>query len=1299
MSAAAAGSDLGSAGPGPSPRYTVDPRVAASDSHAPIQPSTLRLGDELARFDKLRSLVAPHIDSFNHAMGGGMDMLPEMIYPVTVRLNAEDQGAADEAKATIISVRYLRLAVVRPRFGDQSSRVVAADLLPNECRRAGVTYAGDLMAEIEVTVDGERIDVPMRRIARLPVMVGSDKCNLAGKSPADMVAAGEEQYELGGFFIINGSEKLLRMIVVPRSNAVISVRRPANMSRGPLYTDTSVSMRCLAKDWSHVTMHMHYLRTGGASVRIRVVKAEYFLPVGVVVRALLPSGVTVRAIFDRIVGGEVENEALRASALAVVTDLDDWSKKFTVSPAETAEVHVSMSQKAALAFIGRTFRIVLALDDDRTDIEAGSVLLRRYVLTHLSPGPFEGDDPLLDAAKVDMLVHMVRKLVAAGSDAIELDNADAPSHHELLLPGQLYHNYLKDRLEQYLLSLAVNIRRDMLKNRASCRAGTEVVLDCVQRGAARAAHKDLVTGHMNYMLATGNIKSESGLDLPQAAGYAIMAERINFLRFITHFRCVHRGAFYTTMRTTKVRKLLPEAWGFICPVQTPDGAPCGLLNHIASEVQVTTGAATNLRHFAELMFELGADPPPGLSALHPFSTANSLPIVCDGCVVGYVAEPAAERLATVVRQLKTQENVVTVPLTAEVVYIAPSTHRGVGLYPGIYVHTTACRMMRPVMWLQKQVKRKQRRDAPAEDVAGEDDSLAPQGTPELIGTLEQVFLQVRPAAADAVDTVTPVDVADATHAEIHAWSFMSEVAALTPFPDMNQGPRNIFQCQMAKQTMGTPCHKFDARFDSKVYRLTTPQVPITRNLCMQDPMGADLFPNGTNGIVAVLSYTGYDMEDALVLNQGSVNRGFCHGTVYANKRIDLDGTAAERTQQFGPLTQEHADGTAAVDTDGLPVVGARVRHGDHLCATTPLGATAAENAREPHKCRWTAHKSVETATVDQVQIVNGAAYGRDSNRKDTRTVRQATVRTRISRPPSVGDKFATRAGQKGTISAIWPAEDMPFSESGMTPDVIFNPNGFPSRMTIGMMVEQMAGKGGALHGVFHDSTPFRFDERCRAVDFFGEQLVKAGYNYYGNETLYSGYTGEPFKVDIFMGVIHYQRLRHMVSDKFQVRSTGKIHPLYRQPIQGRKRGGAIRFGEMERDGLLAHGASFLLRDRLGMASDMHVLHVCEKCGSLIAPIMEKPSASATASSARVDHGQAERGNIKCRTCDQTPDDEAAPAHATAAPGSTVHRVAIPYSFKYLAVELAAMNIRTRLDLRTSDDVGLNGAYAASAPRQ
>lgn len=266
------------------------------------------------------------------------------------------------------------------------------------------------------------------------------------------------------------------------------------------------------------------------------------------------------------------------------------------------------------------------------------------------------------------------------------------------------------------------------------------------------------------------------------------------------------------------------------------------------------------------------------------------------------------------------------------------------------------------------------------------------------------------------------------------------------------------------------------------------------------------------------------------------------------------------------------------------------------------------------------------------------------------------VTVRVPRNPTIGDKFASRHGQKGILSRLWPMEDMPFTESGMVPDILFNPHGFPSRMTIGMLIESMAGKSAALHGLCHDATPFTFSEDNSALGYFGEMLKAAGYNFYGTERLYSGVSGLELEADIFIGVVYYQRLRHMVSDKFQVRTTGARDKVTNQPIGGRNVQGGIRFGEMERDALLAHGTSFLLHDRLFNCSDRSVAHVCVTCGSLLSPLLEKPPPAWSALRNR---------KYTCTVC---------------ARSDTVDTISVPYVFRYFVAELAAMNIKVKLDV-------------------
>ncbi|MCD7447465.1 DNA-directed RNA polymerase I subunit RPA2 [Datura stramonium] len=283
----------------------------------------------------------------------------------------------------------------------------------------------------------------------------------------------------------------------------------------------------------------------------------------------------------------------------------------------------------------------------------------------------------------------------------------------------------------------------------------------------------------------------------------------------------------------------------------------------------------------------------------------------------------------------------------------------------------------------------------------------------------------------------------------------------------------------------------------------------------------------------------------------------------------------------------------------------------------------------------------------------------------------ANIRFRRSRNPVIGDKFSSRHGQKGVCSQLWPDIDMPFSGvTGMRPDLIINPHAFPSRMTIAMLLESIAAKGGALHGKFVDATPFSNtmkeseSESSSLVDDLGSMLTACGFNHHGVEVLYSGVYGTELTCEIFIGPVYYQRLRHMVSDKFQVRSTGMVDQITRQPIKGRKRGGGVRFGEMERDSLLAHGAAYLLHDRLHTSSDHHIADVCSECGSVLTSSLIQPPKRAVQAIFGLPPAR-EPKKVTCLACRSS---------------KGMETVAMPYVFKYLAAELAAMNIKMTLKL-------------------
>ncbi|KAI0960562.1 hypothetical protein AcW1_005044 [Taiwanofungus camphoratus] len=1049
------------------------------------------------------------------------------------------------------------------------------------------------------------IEVEHRDCGLLPIMVRSVRCNLRGMSSAELVRKHEEPEEFGGYFIINGNERLIRYLILPRRHHVIGLVRPSFANRGPSYTPYAVQMRCVRSDQTSATNTLHYLSNGSAMFRFSWRKQEYVIPIMLILRALVSA--SDKEIFEGIMMQDFEDTFLTDRVELLL-------RSFKMYDLPTGD--------RCLEFLGNKFRVVLNMPEDWTNKAVGVWLVQKMVLVHL-------DSP---REKFRMLLFMLRKLYALVSKSCCVDNPDSPQHQEVLLPGTLYGMIIKERLEEALNGFALGIRQDVSRSEPSVDFFDKRY---VKKVLSRTNFD--IGSRMSNFLATGNLVSPSGLDLQQASGFTIVAEKLNWQRYISHFRSIHRGAFFAELKTTTVRKLLPEAWGFLCPVHTPDGSPCGLLNHLSRTCRIVT-APLATAHI------------PALLATHGMTQAftpsvdgrRNLCVQLDGRLIGWAPAAVLKQLAMSLRIWKT-EGKYSIPLDLEIGFVPVS--KG-GQYPGLYLFASRARMMRPVKFLAN-------------------------GRGDQIGSFEQVYM-------DIACTPEEVEPGVSTHVEYAPTNFLSILANLTPFSDFNQSPRNIYQCQMSKQTMGTPATALRHRTDNKLYRLQTGQSPVVRP-ALHNTYGMDSFPNGTNAIVAVISYTGYDMEDAMILNKSAHERGFAYGTVYKSQTVDLkDATGAIRssaspTLHFGLGPEIRTEGDRQhpcchfVDNDGLPFVGARLSPGDPLVAYVDdtTGRT-----------RFVKYKGDEIAYVDTVRIL-------------------------------CGDTGDTEPQKKGVCSQKWPAIDMPFSESGMQPDIIINPHAFPSRMTIGMLVESMAGKAGAMHGLAQDATPFQFTEEDTAVDYFGEQLLAAGYNYYGNEPMYSGITGQEFAADIYIGVVYYQRLRHMVLDKFQVRTTGPVDPVTRQPVKGRKRAGGIRFGEMERDALIAHGTSFLLQDRLMNCSDYSTAWVCRTCGSLISLGYDDISLGEMVVGSSGKLKPTGPGGEYCRVCRANAEEEDVRARQTLAEdqhsrasaqgdlriaipsqhvlgpalkGGDLDIVAVPYVFRYLCAELASMGIAVSLEV-------------------
>ncbi|XP_059471890.1 DNA-directed RNA polymerase I subunit RPA2 [Neocloeon triangulifer] len=1098
----------------------------------------------------LESLGTPHIESFNWMLSDGFELVTKYLEPLQFEL-------PDEKTRVSFSISDLKLH--RPAIHQSDVPIKSVLIRPSECRQRAETYKGLFTAKLSWTLNGDPRTPINLNLGEIPVMVKSKACHLSDMSPRQLVNAGEEEDCWGGFFIIKGHERLVRMLISTRRNFPVALQRGSWKNRGPSFSDLGIVMRCVSEDLRSVNNVVHFLLDGSCKFMFSHERTLCFVPVSVMLRAL--SERSDLDIFHNLLHGAEDDQYYQGCLKTILRQAHD------------EKVH---TKQDALKFLGSNFRYKFRrLPTWYTDEEVGEFIIRRSICIHL-----ENDED-----KFECICEMVRKLYALVQNRIKTESADSVMMHEALLGGNLYMQVIGDKLEKWLILLkSVMTKRIAAKGIKNYHLNQEELEACIKRCGT-------FESSMANFLATGNLATISGLGLMQDKGLTIVAENINRMRYMSHFRAIHRGSFFQEMRTTDARQLLPDAWGFICPVHTPDGTPCGLLNHLAKNCIVTT-APEKIDELPEILRSLGVVPIEDRPAAN-----NHYFVHVDGRVMGVIKREKAQKMTNTLRLLKIEGK----RISSGVEICLIEKEEGVrGQYPGIYIFSGAARFMRRVLHIATRKI-------------------------EMLGSLEQVRLQV---------AVRPKEVAEskATHLELSPTAFLSLLANLIPMPDCNQSPRNMYQCQMGKQSMGNPTHAWRLQAETKLYRLLTPAAPLFRT-AHYDSVNLDNNAMGLNAIVAVISYTGYDMEDAMIINKSSYERGLGHGSIYKSEFIDLTPNS------YFALDPTKPELTEFLDHDGLPFIGCHLQEGDPIACSYDM----ATNTFKVHR-----HHSKEEILVDNVRLC-----GVPQTRTRGGHAPRVCITFRVPRNPTVGDKFASRAGQKGICSRKWPTEDLPFTESGLTPDIVFNPHGFPSRMTIAMMIELMAGKSAAVHGRVHDATPFRFSEQDTAIDYFGKMLVEAGYSYYGTERMYSGVTGQEMEASIFFGVCYYQRLRHMVSDKWQVRSVGPVDPVMRQPVKGRRRGGGVRFGEMERDSIISHGASFLLQDRLFHCSDKSQTMCCTKCGSVL-------SVCLVPSKLGVPEAQ------NCRVC---------------GPGAgEVKSVELPHSLRYLAAQLASVNISLKLEL-------------------
>ena len=1209
-------------------------------------------------------LVAHHLDTYNDFFDKGIYNIFKENNPI--RFIERKEKEQNEIKIYLGGKNGKLIYIGKPVIHDETDSRTMQYMYPNYARLRNLTYSVTIHYDVEVVYtyyveEGDtmkRIDetdtITQIYLGRFPIMLQSNLCVLKGLPQDVRFNLGECKNDYGGYFIIDGKEK----VIIPQekfANNMIYVKKNAADN---VY-NYSADIRSVSEDTSKP------IRT--LSIRMIAPDTKYTNNQIVVVVPNVKKPVPL-FILMRALGVTTDKDIIKCCLL----DLEKNSNYIDLFIPSIHDAGQVFTQVAALEYI--------AVLTKKKTINSALYTLMDLLLTHI------GEDNFIE--KAYFLGYMAFKLLKVVTGVNGPTDRDNYKFKRVELSGDLFN----DIFREYYLIQNKEIMRKIDKK--------------------YYYHKDEYTGEKFKNLVDSNYVEffkertvETGLRKAfkgnwgaekhtKRIGVVQDLNRLSYFTFISQLRKLSLP-LESDAKVVGPRLLNSSQWGYIDPIDTPDGENIGLHKHLSITTYVTNYISSKsviqwLRTNHSTLYNIQDSNAEFIS--------KSTKIFVNGIWAGVIISSPIEY----VEDIKVYRRNGIIPTYMSISFDYENDE--------IHIFSDSGRLTRPIYYIDSSHKKREiscfkyvkyKASDPSQItwnkiISGflskavneqnklyniqEIQQLYPEIPSDRDGTM--TILRKNQGIVDYVDTseeeglliANHIDQVAAnkyySHYEILPSLILGVMGNMIIFPSNNPVTRNAFSCGQSKQAVSLFHTNYQMRMDKMAVVLNNGQIPLVKSKYLKYVTNEEQ-PYGVNTIVAIMSYTGYNVEDAILINEGSIKRGLfstTYYTTYESREESSQFGKGESNAVFGDVMSMDVKGLKAgydytyIDKSGLVKENTEIN--DRVVMIGKYSYNA-EN-RENLSVSSVFTKKGQLGVVDKSFITEGEEG-----------FRIAKVRITESRIPAIGDKMASRAGQKGTIGLIIPEEDMPFTSDGVRPDLIINPHALPSRMTIGQLVESILGKVGVSYGGFGDCTAF--ETKGNHSELYGKYLTRAGFHSSGNQVLYNGYTGEQLYSDIYIGPTYYMRLKHMVKDKINYRARGPNTALTRQPVQGRANDGGLRIGEMERDGVLAHGASAFLNDSFMVRGDEYYLAICNKTGGIAIYNKDLNLFLSPYADGPIQFTKSLDGSLNIENISKF--------------GKSFSIVRVPYSLKLLIQELQGMNIQMKIITEDNIDQLLSMSYS------